>query len=470
MKQQFLRKAALITLLVLAALIAVACGGQEAAPTQPAVQPTEAAQPAAPTEAAAPAAGQAISLKFLTLDDPDQLLALGEMAEAFKNSDPQWASVTVNVESVPFAQLFPKIEASVAAGADFDAFLADGPDIKHYAYNNVIIPLQEFYTEEEMNAYVPQSIEEGSYKGTFYAPPLMQSCSLMFYNTEFTDAAGLQPPQEVEGWTMDEAWDAWAKTTVDENGDGVPDVWGLRWGQGTWWGDYEHGILRRSAGERGTPTFEGVGPDGLTFKGYIDTPEAIESFQVYRDWHRGENAVTPVEPIPDIFVSKKSAFMVSPDNRIGQINRLYPEGDFKYGVTGIPYFADGSQLCHTGSWHLGVSPNTPNREAAIAMVKFFAGPEGSRIWYDHVRQLPARFDLLNSLPEYNEYPQQLFSQGLTTIGEPRIQTPCYTEYQQIFAELMQNVSQGQGVDVETLVTDAANQMEQACAKYKGWDQ
>lgn len=468
MERQYLRKAALLTVLVLAALIVVACA-QQAAPAQPA-QPTEAAQPAAPTEVAAPAAAQAITLKFLTLDDPDQLLALGEMAEGFKKSDPKWANVTVNFESVPFAQLFPKIEASVAAGADFDAFLADGPDIKHYAYNNVIIPLQEFYTEEEINAYVPQSIEEGSYKGTFYAPPMMQSCSLMFYNTEFTDAAGIQPPKAVEGWTMDEAWDAWKKTTVDQNGDGVPDVWGLRWGQGTWWGDYEHGILRRSAGKRGTPTFAGVGPDGLTFKGYIDTPEALKSFQVYRDWHQGKNAVTPVEPIPDIFVSKKSAFMVSPDNRIGQINRLYPAGDFKYGVTGIPYFADGSQLCHTGSWHLGVSPNTPNKEAAIAMVKYFAGPEGSRIWYDRVRQLPARFDLLNSLPEYNEYPQQLFSQGLTTIGEPRIQTPCYTEYQQIFAELMQNVSQGQTVDVESLVKDAANRMEQACAKYKGWNQ
>ena len=192
----------------------------------------------------------------------------------------------------------------MAAGAEMDLFLADGPDIKHYAYNEAIIPLQDYYTEEELAEWVPQSVEEGSFNGTFYAPPIMQSCSLMFYNKDMTDAAGLEPPRQLQGWTMDEAWDAWMKTTVDDTGDGVPDVWGLRWGQGTWSGDYEHGILRRSAGEKGSPTYQGMGPDGITFQGYMDTPEAIKSFQDYRDLHQGERAVTPREPIPEIFFSK----------------------------------------------------------------------------------------------------------------------------------------------------------------------
>jgi ABC-type glycerol-3-phosphate transport system substrate-binding protein len=213
-----------------------------------------------------------------------------------------------------------------------------------------------------------------------------------------------------------------------------------------------------------------MGPDAITFVGYLDTPEAIAAYQDYRDWHIGDRAVSPVEPIPQPFVNNQHAFMISPDNRIGEIARLYPDGGFNYGVTGIPYYADGAQLCHTGSWHFGVSPNSEQQEAAVSMVKFFAGAEGSRIWYDYVRQLPARFDLLNSLPEYGEYPQQMFSAGLQEIGEPRIQTPCYTEYQQIHAELLQNLSQGRDVDVEQLVTTAAQNMDQACAKYAGWNE
>ena len=78
--------------------------------------------------------------------------------------------------------------------------------------------------------------------------------------------------------------------------------------------------------------------------------------------------------------------------------------------------------------------------------------------------------MLNTLPEYQEYPQQLFAEGLTAIGIPRIQTPGYTEYQQIFAELAQNVAQGEGVEVAPLVQEAAVQMEQALAKYEGWQE
>lgn len=451
-----------ISILVIAVLLFVAYGGIAPARALPS---SGGEQPAVDV---AQAQGEPVTIQFLTDDEPDLLLAMQKMAEAFAKSDPKYANVTIQFQAVPFEQLFPSIETAVAAGAEMDLFLADGPDIKHYAYNKAILPLGEYFTEEELQAWAPQSVDEGSYKGVFYAPPAMESCSLMFYNKDMTDAAGLEPPKAVQGWNMDEALDAWKKTTVDNTGDGVPDVWGLRWGQGTWWGDYEHGILRRSAGKKGSPTYQGIGDDGITFHGYLDTPEAIKSFEDYQAWYQGDEPVSPAEPIPNIFSSQLAAFYVSPDNAISEINRLYPNGDFHYGVTGIPYYADGAQLCHTGSWHFGVSPQTKNLELAVAVAKFFSGPEGSKIWYDNVRQLPARVELLNTLPEYNEYPQQLFAEGLNTIGVPRIQTPGYTEYQQIFAEMMQDISQGQGIDVPSLVTDAADQMEQALAKYKGW--
>ena len=413
--------------------------------------------------------GEAITLKFVICCGPEDAVVYDEIFEAWRAAEPQYANVNIELDVTPFAELFPKIESSVAAGADFDLFMADGPDIKHYSYNEVIISMDEYYTEEEKAEFLPATIEEGSYLGTFMSPATMQSCSLMFYNSDFTDAAGVAPPEALAGWTIQEAWDAWEKTQTDENGDGTPEVWGMRWGQGTWTGDYEQGIIRRSAGKRGTPTFAGMGPDAITFVGYLDTPEAIEGYKAYRDMHFGDRAVTPIESIPDIFFTRQSAFVIHPDNAIGTINRLYPDGDFNYGVTGIPYMEGGDQLCHTGSWHFGISPNSDNKDTAAALVKFLAGKEGARIWYDNVRQLPARFDLLNELPEYNEYPQQLFNQGLQEIGEPRIQTPCYTEYQQLHALLLQDLQSAEELDVEARVQKAAQDIEQACAKYAGWN-
>ncbi|MCA9994117.1 MAG: extracellular solute-binding protein [Anaerolineales bacterium] len=460
-------------LLVILAMVITACGGSST--EEPAAESGSESEAAKQTDESAAgetasSEAEAITLKFVICCAPEDAVTYNEIFDAWKAAEPQYANVNIELDVTPFAELFPKIETSVAAGADFDLFQADGPDIKHYSYNKVIISLDEYFTEEEKAEFLPQTIEEGSYLGTFMSPAIMQSCSLMFYNSDMTDAAGVQPPQELDGWTIQEAWDAWQATQTDENGDGTPEVWGIRWGQGTWTGDYEQGIIRRSAGEKDSPTYNGMGPDGITFVGYLDTPEAIAGYQAYRDMHFGEKAVTPIESIPDIFFTKQSAFVVHPDNAIGTINRLYPDGDFNYGVTGIPYMEGGTELCHTGSWHYGVSPNSEHKDVAAALVKFITGHDGARIWYDNVRQLPARFDLLNELPEYNEYPQQLFAQGLQEIGQPRIQTPCYTEYQQLHAVLLQDLQSAEELDVAARVHQAASDIESACAKYKGWNE
>ena len=100
--------------------------------------------------------------------------------------------------------------------------------------------------------------------------------------------------------------------------------------------------------------------------------------------------------------------------RSARSTRSIPNGDFKYGVTGIPYYKGGAQLCHTDSWHFGISPQSKHIDISAALVKFLTGPVGAKIWYDANRQLPARIELLNTLPEYSEPPQQLFADGLNT--------------------------------------------------------
>ncbi|MFT5194176.1 MAG: fructooligosaccharide transport system substrate-binding protein [Cellvibrionaceae bacterium] len=466
MKNKKRSSLATILLMLLLALVLAGCGGTtDSGGTDSGGAESGEVETGGDSEAA-----EAITLKFVICCGPEDAVIYDEIFAAWKAAEPQYANVTVELDVTPFAELFPKIETSVAAGADFDLFQADGPDIKHYSYNEVIISMDEYFTEEEKAAFLPSTIEEGSYLGKFMTPALQQSCSLMFYNSDMTDAAGVSPPEQLNGWTIQESWDAWEKTQIDEDGDGSPEVWGMRWGQGTWTGDYEQGIIRRSAGKRGSPTFAGVGPDAITFVGFLDTPEAISGYQAYRDMHFGDRAVTPIESIPEIFFTRQSAFVIHPDNAIGTINRLYPDGDFNYGITGIPYMEGGDQLCHTGSWHFGISPNSEHQDVAAAMIKFMTGPVGGAMYYQFNRQLPARFDVLNELPEYNESPQNLFAQGLEEIGEPRIGTPCYTEYQQLHALLLQDLQSAENLDVTARVEKAAVDIEQACAKYAGWNE
>jgi fructooligosaccharide transport system substrate-binding protein len=469
-------------LALIAVLILTACGGAApaaptAAPAEPAAPTAAPAEPAAPTAApaaeptAAPApSAEPIVINFVMCCTDADVEPYQAVIDAWKASgDPLAENVTVNLEVTGFAELFPKIETAVAAGAVLDLFMADGPDIKHYAYNNVIVPLDKYFTKEELAQFSPQNVEAGTYKGVFYSPGIMESCSLMFYNKEMTEAAGVQPPENVlDGWTIQEAKPNWEKTVVVD-ASGNQTQWGLRWGQGTYFGDYEMGIIRRSAGARGTPTNMGVAPDGITFKGYMDTPEALKSFEELRTWYAGDTPISQKEPVQDIFFNKGAAFYISPDNAIGTINRLYPDGSFKYGVTGIPYMEGGSQLCHTDSWHYGISPQSKHIDITASLVKFMTGPVGAKIYYNLNRQLPARLELLNTLPEYSTPPQQLFAEASKTIGMPRIGTPGYTEYQSVFGELIQNIVQTDA-PIDALVADAVSKIEAAVAKYKGWDQ
>ena len=454
---------ALLSLILVAAFVISACAQKTEEPTKA----SEAEATELPTE-------EKVTLRFLHLDEPWEAAAFDTVIKAYQKTHP---NVEFEIETAPFQDLFPKIETSVAAGVEYDIIQADGPDMKHYAWNEVLIDVTDHFTEEEMKQWPPQSIEEGSYRGRLYGPPMMQSCSLMWYNMDYLKDTGIEPPKDLaDSWTMDEALEAWIKTTVDEDGDGVPEVYGVRWGQGVWTGDYEHGIIRRSAGAKGSPTYQGMGDDGISFVGYLDTDEAIKAMQFYQDMHQ-KHKVMQVTPTEWLFNERKAAFYVAPDIAIASVQSAIGEdkkvsftgdGDFNMGATGIPYFADGTQLCHTGSWHWGIYKTTKHFDEALEFVKFASGKEGSRIYYEAIRQTPAHLELLNELPEYSEYPQSLFKEGMLKFGIPRIQTPGYTEYQALFAEMAMNIQQG--ADVAEQLRDYAQRMEQALAKYKGWNE
>ena len=192
----------LTAVLVIAAMLIGACAPT---PTPQVIREVVVATPTPPPPTPRP---DRVVLRFLTIQDQAQINAWKEILEEFKKIDGgKWSYVDIEFESVPFRELFPKIEASVAAGLPWDLVQADGPDMKHYGFNRVLLPLGEYFTEEELKQWFPQSIEEGSFRGQLYGPPMMQSCSLMMYNTEMTDAAGIKPPDKLEdSWTMEEPW------------------------------------------------------------------------------------------------------------------------------------------------------------------------------------------------------------------------------------------------------------------------
>src|SRR6266702_3374443 len=137
------------------------------------------------------------------------------------------------------------------------------------------MPLDWLYSKDELADFVQSSIDEGSVNGVVHAIGRRQSAEAVWYNVEIMDKAGIKPPSTLDkGWTFQQWREAW-KTLTSPNGD----MWGVvsRSVLGT--GTYEALAFIRSAGDKGSPTYQSVSPDGKTVKGYLDTPEALDAFQ-----------------------------------------------------------------------------------------------------------------------------------------------------------------------------------------------
>jgi multiple sugar transport system substrate-binding protein len=440
----------------------------EAAKPADAAKPAEAAKPAAPAAApaattggAAPAAAKpgTIKLSFLGNQNDDQQFALTAVLQEYQKTHPE---IDVDFELLPFAQMFPKIQANAAAKVPTDIILTDGPNLWSFAYNGIISPMDDVFDKAYIEkSWTPTSLATSSYRGKFYAPPQMESCSVMWFNRDMTDKAGVKPPEDLAGtWTMDQALDAWQKTN------NPPQVYGIRWGQGNTPGqDYEAGIMRREADKKDSKAYKGIADDGLTISGYFDDPKAVMGMSFFHDLY-DKNKVSAVEGIADAWVNQRAAFFVSPDNAVGTYKRL--NATFKYGASGIPYFKDGAQLCHTDSWHYALGANSQHKKEAADFIKFLSGPVGAKVFYDRFGQLPANLDVLNTLPDYQQNPRKLLAEQFKAAGAPRIQTVGFTEYNGLMQELVGNLVAGQNLDIQQLMTAVAKRTDSLTAKYKDW--
>jgi ABC-type glycerol-3-phosphate transport system substrate-binding protein len=405
-----------------------------------------------------------VVLRFLKIADELEAQALSEMVAAFQQSEGgKWSYVSVEYDAKPFSELFPAIEKAVATDSDIDLIQADGPDVKHFAYNGVLYDLTDHFTDAEMKQWAPQSIEEGSMNGRFYGPPEVQSCQLMWFNQDMLDAAGIDY-SDTSGWTYGDNGTGlpnWQKLTVDEDGDGTPEVFGLQT-NGPW--DYFQRIAIRSNGAPGSPTYEGVGEDGITFVGYFDSPESIEAYQFIQDMVY-EYKVMSAEQLTNQMLSGLAATAYYQDMIIGTQKDQFPE--FNMGGIEPPYFE--TPLCQTGSWHYGIAANTDNFEEALAFVKFASSDAGAEFIWKYKNQLPANINLYNSIDEFTDpdNPRSLMSEFFLQYGAPRIITPAYTEYNALFTEFWNSLMAGEE-DLTGLANEYALLMQEAAAKYAGW--
>lgn len=423
-----------------------------AAPTAGAAAPTAAAS--APT--APPATAPAVATGKVTLTWLSQLPATDKLVAAFNETNP---NIEIKVETAEFRDLFAQNQVRLGSGSsNLDIVEVDAPVMASYGLRGWLAPLDDVIGQESIASWLPALDQSSRYQGKLLTVPLWNSTLMLYYNVSLLEKAGITPPAADERWTWEQIADAAKKLTKDENGDGVPDVWGFQFEQYN--RIYQLQPLPQGLGGKI------IGPDGLTVKGIIDAPEWVKAFTWYQDLHT-KLKVAPQGQIGvyDLFSTGKLAMTVAgPWNLNGFISAKVP-----FRTAPHPAWKGGEALVPTDGWHLGVNAKSKHVPETLEFIKFAASPKAGQVLRDAASAWPVHSSLLDAIikdPSNKDWPNKAWSVAAeeSKHAAGRAVTPGFLEYEEILSDTFEDIRNGAAV--QEALSSAAARIEGEMQKYR----
>ena len=313
-----------------------------------------------------------------------------------------------------------KINAAVTSNDLPDILYVDGPNISNYAEAGLIVPIDDYFTEEDLKDFVDSIKVQGTYDGKLFALGATESSVALYYNKDMTDAAG---------------------TTMPDKGEGLPYV------------------LEQFWISNGTDL---VSEDGSTASGYVNSDKGIEAAAFLNGLI--QKGYANVEPIQQEFHNGKCATMLGGSWEVATLETQFP--DINWGVTYFPVADNGGiKTSPTGDWAACMTKNA-DTEAAGEVIAYLMNQENVTTYAQAIAKLPTRASSYDTLTEYNEYPRSLFKEQSLNTGHPRPRTPGYTVLSPGFSEAMMNIFTGADIkeSLDQLAEDADSNYQKNYAK------
>ena len=361
--------------------------------------------------------------------------------------------VTIKLQATPWDQYFQTAELRLSSkDKSVDLVYVDVPLIASYASRGFLAPVDPGV---DTSALVPSSVNAGKYNGALYALPINNSAQVLYFNKKLFADAGVKPPDGLTAggtatqaqaneiasskrWTWEQVADAAQKLTVKKGEKTV--VWGFCVDQVN-----ELYQLQPLGESLGTDV---ISPDGKTAHGYLDSPAWTKAAtfwsDLYNKWGVCPKGLAHDEP-PQLFANGQLALFAGGTWNLA----VFQKSGVDFGVAAFPYFQGGKVLTPTGSWFIGVSATSANKSIAFDFAKYLTlSSEGTKIWFDANKQLPAYKPLLDQIskaPEFDAFPQDVFRIGVydaLNTAKPRPTTVAYGQLQDAFRTAFADISNG----------------------------
>jgi multiple sugar transport system substrate-binding protein len=362
-----------LSILLLASLFLVACGG--AATTEaPVVEPTEEVvveEPMEePTEEVVVEEPMEEPTEEVVVEEPvacpDGVVTVGvhdwssadrqeywdQVINAFNEANPCIVAETVKLPEDRAVRLQEISAGTAPCLVGFDS--SDLPRVYLMGALLDLTPLMEADGFDPLVEFYPSVYNTGIVDDKPVAIAKDYSVSAFYVNTDLLEKAGIEIP--TEGWTYDDYLQYAQLLTIDENGNNAtsPDFdptkvaqWGGSlpyWGGTTgWWRGFQSALY-----SFGTKT---ISDDGTTTTGYINSPEAVQTWEWFRDFIHEYNA------------APGATYMAAIEQGFSD---LFSAG--KLAVAGSywgPWFQDTFNQAENLQWTVVPLPTGTTHEAAI---------------------------------------------------------------------------------------------------------
>ncbi|MBB6637391.1 ABC transporter substrate-binding protein [Cohnella thailandensis] len=410
-----MRKSLLAMTLAAVAAFTAACGNSDNEGSSP--------EPAASgSQQAGTTSGENVELKFMTWGNQQHLDMYQTLLAKYKETHP---NITVTLESVPFADYQQKVSV-LAAGRELpDLAWISERMVPQFMSNNILADISDIKNDAEfaLNDFIPSTLELFSNEGGLYGLPFSTPPSVIFYNADLFEKAGLPTPNELASkgeWT----WDKFVETAKTlTSGSGADKTYGA-----TFFRDWKTWIMLPSySWSNGSDIFN----DDMTEFTWNDQ-YGVESLEMLKKM-MFEDGSHPKAGEQISFDTGKLAMYFDGYSYMSKAREIK---DFKWSIAPFPSGSLGSAPMMGQAGYV-IFEQTKHPEEAKELLKFLASQEGVQATSTYF--VPPRQSVLNSdsfLNKPNNPPAEHIKQALIDEMPKAIVQPGHVQWTKIDNEIL----------------------------------
>lgn len=410
----------------------------------------------APSPASSGSAGSGNTIRLLTHYKNE--------IDAVKGAFEESTGITVEVDSIAWDEVVDTYEVILSSGSsEYDVLVVDGPNTAAYQARGYLAPLTAYFTPEEISAFSPALVAQGTVDGAFYSAPLGDSSTTLFYNTQLLEEAGIEWDwSQYDGEnriTWEDVIEIAKKAQAALDPDGVKNITGVEFGQVSM--AYMMNTLANSLGGAN------INDDATSVDGVLNGEAWLKALNWYQELVADgvcSRGVAVGETYNNFYVGK-SVFIIMTADSIPYIESSGMAAD-AYGYTYVPAFKGYEDKVATGcgNWTMAVSNFSNNKDAAGQFVHWMTYGAGNDEFFMAAAMVPnmdSRFTdeafAVNPILVQSQY-------ECANTAVVRAVTPGFNEYAAAINTMWEDIRNG--ANIEEAVKTTIEQIDKALTAYK----